>query len=71
MGFRERFLRATANLHVGSGALAERLAVGRVLLFDGQVVTQTTLLGLSVSVLLSLPRTWKAVMSIKIPNAMA
>ena len=71
MGFRERFLRATANLHVGPGALAERLAVGRVLLFDGQVVTQTTLLGLSVSVLLSLPRTWNAVMSIRIPNAIA
>ena len=33
--------------------------------------TQTTLLGLSVPLLASLPRTWKAVISIKMPNATA
>jgi hypothetical protein len=59
-----------------------RLNMGRVPLFAGGVTSgadptagaspkaQTTLLGLG-PLLASLPRTWKAVISIRMPNAMA
>ena len=63
-----RFLRATANLHVGQTPPGSPRALS---LADASPETQTTLLGLSVPLPVSLPRTWKAVMSIRIPNATA
>jgi hypothetical protein len=61
----DRFLRATANLRVG------QTPSGSLSLADASPEAQTTLLGLSLPLPASLPRTWKAVMSIRMPNATA
>jgi hypothetical protein len=64
----DRFLRATANLHVGRTPPGSPRPNS---LADASPEAQTTLLGLSVPLPASLPRTWKDVMSIRMPNATA